>query len=162
MPKTGVPIRQRGDRWQGDFRRYGDKQRTLSPDLIGEPGGKFGATTRREAERIATEYVRQLQGGRKEGSTNGGLRPVTLSDYVDEFIHYLRTTPRPNGQYRTNDYVKDVERCLGSAIEFFGGHRPLGSIEPADVEKYLNEVRSRGLSGRTVRFYLAVSPRRTP
>jgi integrase len=154
MPRTGVPIRKRGDRWQGDFRKYGDKQRTLSPELIGEPGGKFGVTTQREADRIANEYVRQLSEGRPGGSSSGPSRPVTLSDYADEFVHYLRSTPRPNGEYRTLDYVKYVERCLASAIEFFGGHRPLGAIEPADVEEYLNEVRSRGLSGRTVRVYL--------
>lgn len=154
MPVAGVPIRKRGSRWQGDFRKYGDKQRTLSPDLIGEPGGKFGVETKREAERIANEYVRQLSEGRPGASRNGPSSAVTLSESSDQFVHYLRTTPRPNGQYRTLDYVKDVERYLGSAIEFFGGHRPLGSIDPADVEQYLNAVCSRGLSGRTVRLHL--------
>jgi integrase len=154
MPRTGVPIRKRGDRWQGDFRKYGDKQRTLSPELIGEPGGKFGVETRREAERIANEYTQQLSEGRPGGSSNGPARSVTLSAYVDEFIHYLRTTPSPNGQYRDSGYVKDVRRYLGRAVEFLGGHRPLGSIRPADVEQYLNAVRSRGLAGRTVRLHL--------
>lgn len=154
MAKTGISIRKRGNRWYGDFRRFGDGQRALSPDLIGEPGGTRGATSKSEAERIAEEYARQLRTGADPRQAQRAGPAVSLGDYVDEFLSYLRTTPKPNGDLRTDRYLTDVERYLGTAGEFFGAHRPLASITPADVERYLADVRRRGYSGRTVRVHL--------
>lgn len=154
MAKTGISIRKRGNRWYGDFRRFGDGQRALSPDLIGEPGGTRGATSKSEAERIAEEYARQLRTGADPRQAQRARPAVSLGDYVDEFLSYLRTTPKPNGDLRTDRYLTDVERYLSDAGEFFGAHRPLASITPADVERYLGDVRRRSYSGRTVRVHL--------
>lgn len=154
MPRTGVPIRKRGRCWHGDFRRWGGKQRTLSPHLIGELGGRRGVTTRTEAERIAEEYVRQLRTGQTSRTSSEISGPRLLEDYSDEFLRYLGETPRPNGELRTDRYLADVTRYLRAAIEHFGADRPIGSITPADVERYVAAIRRRGYSGRTVRVHL--------
>lgn len=154
MPRTGVPIRKRGKCWHGDFRRWGGKQRTLSPHLIGEIGGQRGVTTRTEAERIAEEYVRQLRTGQGIQTASRISGPRLLEDYSKEFLGYLRETPRPNGELRTDRYVADVARYLKTAIEHFGANRPIGSITPAEIERYVAVIRRRDYSGRTVRVHL--------
>ena len=142
-------------RWYGDFRSLGGGQKALSPRLIGDSGRQRGVETRREAQRIATEYARLLrEGGRGLGGATRVRAVVTFQQYADRHVAALRDRPKRSGRMRGASYLRDTESQLKYAAKFFGPDRPLASISHAEVADYLDHLHRRDTTPRTVEAYL--------
>jgi integrase len=141
-------------RWYGDFRSLGGGQKALTPRLIGNAGRQRGVETRREAQRIATEYARMLREGcRGVGATS--VRTIAgFQQYADRHVAALRDRPKRSGRARSDSYVRDTESQLKYAAKFFGPDRPLASVSHAEVADYLDHLHRRDITPRTVEAYL--------
>jgi len=145
-------------RLYADFRDYADvggRQVALKP-----PGSKQATTDPGVAEVLCAEILRELE-ARRRGIV---LAPSALErgagSQLKPFASKHLIAKKKSGRF-TNDYLGQVEKHLGRAVEFFGSARVLVTIKPdPDVKKWIEALRKldngRGgtLSDKTVRDHL--------
>ena len=155
MPKKRTTrIYQRGDRYWADFRDYvdvGGRQEALVPI------GMTRATDDLDvAEQVLGERLTELQQLRVVRHATGLRRVATLADFADQHLREKAQT-----EDVTDGWLVESENRLNAAVEYFGADRPLTSIRPSDVKKWLTwlkkEKKGKGgkvISSGTLRHYL--------
>ncbi|MCX7057279.1 MAG: tyrosine-type recombinase/integrase [Proteobacteria bacterium] len=139
-------------RWYGDFRNIGGGREALVV-----PGDTRATTDRVVAEKLVADRLVALQEQKRNGVLTGVERSVTLGEFAP--LHLVQKAK--SGQC-TESWLESSQRMLAAAIKFFGAGKILTSIGVADVEAYMEELRSqpnrRGgtLGAGSVRHHLNV------
>ena len=127
MARKRSRIYKRGDRFWGDFRSLGGKREPLIP------AGQRTATKDPEiAEKVSAERVKRLH----EANRNRALFGIDEPAHLEEFASRHLVLKAQSGVV-TESHLRELERRLRRAVEFFGADRELTTIKVRDVQRYL-------------------------
>lgn len=150
--KSRIYTRNRGgvDRYYIDLRDLGGGREALKA-----PREKVATSDPDIAHELAARRVKKLEEQRRRKVILGVERIATLKEFA---AHHLREKARAGKV--TEDWLKQTQRQLKAAIDFFGKDREVATIGVADVQRYVAHLRKlpngRGgtLSGGSQRHYL--------
>ncbi len=138
-------------RYYGDFRDYADVGGKREPLKV-DPDDARATTDRDLAETLAATRLKKLQHERAkaQGRTVAGLPPLTtLVTWVREHL----VAKAKAGQV-TDQWMEGEELRLGRAVDHFKPETDLSLVTVADVRQWAEALRTKGLSGGTIRQHL--------
>jgi integrase len=151
-PKAGTRIYRRNGRAYGDFRAYADVGG--GREALSEPGQTWGTTDPEMAEALFLKRLAELR-ELQEGRTIQRKRHTTLGRLAAAHLRKKKAAGKV-----TESHLRNLEYELRAALQFFGRARDPRTIEPSEVQAWVEHLRTqktrRGstMSDPTVRHYL--------
>lgn len=152
--RKGPRIIWRNGRAYGDFRAYEDVGG--GREALSEPGSTWGTEDEDIAEALFAKRLEELQEKRAGRVGVQRSRTTTLAKLAAEHLRKKKRAGKVS-----ESHLRNLEHQLRTAVEFFGRGRDPRTIEPDDVQRWVEDLSQReaGRSGgplkpATVRHYL--------
>ena len=140
---------QRGDRWYGDFREYKDVGG--GREALAAPGSTWGTLDEEIAKALFVKRLNELQD--KKRSHAGVPQEDKTTTLTRLAIHHL--TKKDKAGKTSDSHLRNLHQRLTVAVEYFGAGRDPRTIEPAEVDAWVESLAEDGTrTPGTVRHYL--------